>query len=53
MLEMDEAVGRIPAGAINFSFIQKVEPDSEANPASYSMGIGGPVPEVKRLGSDV
>jgi hypothetical protein len=53
MLELDKAVVRIPAGAINFSFIQKVEPDSEAKPASYSMGTGGTVPEVKGLGSEV
>jgi len=40
MLELDIAVARIPAGAINFSFLQNVETDSKAKPASYSMGIG-------------
>jgi hypothetical protein len=40
MLELDKGVVRIPAGEKNFSILQNVEPNSEANPTTYSMGTG-------------
>jgi hypothetical protein len=39
---------RSPAGAEDFSSRPSVQTGSEAHPASYPMGTGGPFPGVKR-----
>jgi hypothetical protein len=45
----DRAIGvRSPAGANNFSCSLCVQTNSEANPASCTMGTGGPSPGAKR-----
>jgi hypothetical protein len=44
----DRAIGvRSPAGSKDFSSSLCVQTDSEAHPASWPMGTGGPFPEAK------
>jgi hypothetical protein len=51
---VDDRVSRIrlPAGAENFSFHQRVKKGSGAHPASYSTGIRGSFLAIKRPGRE-
>jgi hypothetical protein len=44
--------GSIPGRAKDFLLLHSVNTGSETHPASYTMGIGGPSPEVKRQGRE-